>query len=193
MQCLPDMAHKASPYADGAIRDGRTVPIVDDAREHSLFESGFEVVSFRRASRLRQLLSRLRDEGLSGVQSPAAAVAGGLDVRATITRAMASLWPLSMNVKRTEAAEDAIASLLSGWSPFALRDADFVYSLRCSGFIVRRAGPNLSAPLEVLPSWDGSGAVHVPSSDDDEWPRVLLQQRDEGDIVDGSAQENRGQ
>ena len=150
--CIPDTIEALGPCADGQLRDEIFVPIADDARAHSLFESGFEVVKLRPPG-VVSMLERLRREGLSGAESPGAAVANSpLQVLA------------SMLSSEPAAADTAIARALEGSSAYSLRGALFTAHLRCSGLIVRRSGPKLAAPVDFFNSWDGSGDAHLSAA-----------------------------
>ena len=63
---------------DGGVRDSVKVPIRGDGRDHAYLSSGFEYVRLREHERLGALLARVRAEGLSGADSPATAVSGGV-------------------------------------------------------------------------------------------------------------------
>eukprot|EP00966_Prymnesium_polylepis_P300011 6932868-Prymnesium_polylepis.1 len=125
------------------------MPIADDARDHALLESGFEVVTLQPPGIL-DTLARLGREGLSGAESPGAAVSTGpLEV----------LSQMLGGGTDTLAADSALARALEGSAAYALRDVLFAHNLRCSGLIVRRSGPRLMPPIDTFASHDGSGGT----------------------------------
>ena len=103
-KCVPDTAAALGPCADGEIRDEVPVNIEDDGRTHSLLESGFEVVKLRPPGMVEKL-ERLRREGLSGAESPGAAVSTSpakllLDMVAAVVATTATAPPAPLAAQR---------------------------------------------------------------------------------------------
>ena len=165
-RCVPGNATALSNCADGGVRDQVSVPIFDDARDHSLLESGFEVVKLR-PSGILSMLEQLRREGLSGAESPGAAVS---------TTPWAVLGQMLMP-QRPAAADTAIARAIEGSRTYSLRGVLFAGNFRCSGIIIRRAGPKLTAPIDEFHSWDSSARSRESSDSSNKqaaaWPQPL--------------------